>query len=56
MPWAAGTIIGTIARAISTQMGFSGATVLPACATPPRRTAPVRSSKLSFTPGAAAGS
>ena len=51
MPCAAGTIIGTIARANSTQMGFSGATVLPAGATPPRRTAPVRSSKLFLTPG-----
>ena len=29
MPCAAGTIIGTIARANSTQMGFSGAMVLP---------------------------
>ena len=39
---AAGITNGTMARANSTQIGFSGATVLPAGSTPPRRTAAVR--------------
>ena len=51
MPAAAGIIIGTIARANSTQMGFSGATVFPESATCPFRTVSVRLSKLPLMPG-----
>lgn len=51
MACALGIIMGIIERANSTQIGFSGDTVLAAGAAPPRRTASVRLLKFRVISG-----